>query len=485
MFIDYRCINFCLLERVGKMENIMREHTAKPTKDLLKNIHKIYLLIAIIGGMIFSIAMPMFNEPDGQYHFAVSSAMVGLNTDISRYGEQEIGSGMANQKPFYHTGKFLDQYFLTKVTLYPLKDSPRNLDIENKFTYNYTGHIVPAVGVWLGYHIYPSMGVMVVVARLFSMLIYSLIMFFIIKHLKFGKLLFATISLSPVIMNSFSSLSYDSLGMVTIAAAIAIMIDMVAQRKVRIWHWGAVVALVVLIFIGSKQNLWLVNLLFPVTMIVVSLLKRNEQVERLYLRRKRERTSVLIRYKWWFFGVLVVAFIAVGSYLTRDKGGLFEVIIRLIFTQTFRFYPNTSMGDFVDLLVAPHPSYNYMPTSLIAVWGILVATVSISERAYHRSMLLSWFSFIVLLLGIFSTYYGFLGFIWTDGLPGFALRMTIQGVQWRYFTPLLLLLPLIFSNERIKFRVPSRNSVVIFMIVTAIVSNFLLVFNTLWGMIMV
>ncbi|GAA3268187.1 hypothetical protein GCM10017706_33320 [Lactococcus lactis subsp. hordniae] len=254
-------------------------------------------------------------------------------------------------------------------------------------------------------------------------------MFFIIKYIKFGKLLFATIGLSPVIMNSFSSLSYDSLGMVIVAVAVAVMIDMIAQKKVRIWHLCVAIAIILLSFIGAKQNLWLVNILFPISMIVASLQKRNEQRENIYLRRNREKSNLLMRYKWWFLGGILIIFIAVGSYLTRDKGGLVEFIVRLIFTQTFRFYPNTSMGDFVDLLVSPYPAYNYMPTSLIAVWGILVAIVSISEKSYHKSVLLSWTSFIVLLLGIFATYYGFLDFIWIYGLPGFALRMTIQGVS--------------------------------------------------------
>ncbi|MDT2866759.1 DUF2142 domain-containing protein [Lactococcus lactis] len=463
------------------MEHIYTREVPQ-SKKLGKYIHKIYLIIAIFCGLLISTIMPLFNEPDGQYHFAVSSAIVGLNTDISKYGEDEIGSGMSGQKSFYRNGTFLEQYFFTKATIYPSKDSPRNLDLGNKFNYNYIGHLIPAAGVWIGYHLYPSLGMMIVIARLFSMFVYSVIMYFIIKYLKFGKLLFATVSLSPVIMNTFSSLSYDSLGMVTAAATIALMINMIAFKKVRFWDWILMAILLGLSLIGSKPNLWLINVLFPLVVILVLLMPRSEQREDIYLRRNRVKANLLIRYKWFFsFGLLII-FIVAGSYMTRDRGGLFEVIIRLIFTQSFRFYDIYSPGDFGNLLVSPYPYYNYMPTILIAIWGILIVLVSISEKAFHKSVLLSFSASLVIMLGIFSAYYGFLGY---GSLSGFALRMTIQGVQWRYFTPLLLLLPLIFSNERIKFRVPSRNSVVIFMIVTAIVSNFLLVFNTLWGMIMV
>ena len=79
--------------------------------------------------MIISIVMPLFNEPDGQYHFAVSSAMVGLNTDISRYGEPEISSGMGNQQIFYRKGNFFQQYFLTEAKIFPAVFSKSSLSV--------------------------------------------------------------------------------------------------------------------------------------------------------------------------------------------------------------------------------------------------------------------------------------------------------------------------------------------------------------------
>lgn len=463
-------------------ENFYTREKLVRKKVTTKKVHKIYLLIAVLGGLLISVAMPLFNEPDGQYHFAVSSAMVGLNTDISKYGEKDIASGMEGQKDFYRKGTFVEQYLLTKATLYPIKDSPRDLGLDNKFSYNYIGHIIPAVGIWLGYHLYPSMGMMIIVARIFSMLFYSLIMYFIIRHLKFGQLLFATVSLSPVIMNTFSSLSYDALGMVTVAGSVALMINMIAMKRVKLSDVLLMFLLLVLSLLGCKPNLWVVNILFPITGIITAIMPRQIQQESLYTRRNKEKANILIKHKWLFLIGLILIFVLVGSYLTRDRGGLLEVLTRLVFTQSFRFYPVSSPGDFVNLLVSPYPTYNYMPTILIAIWGILVLVALLSDESYHKSILLSWATSLVIALGIFATYYGFLGY---GMLQGFALRMTIQGVQWRYFTPLLLLLPLVFSNQKFKTKVVNRNAVLIFMAITAIVSNFLLVFNTLWGMIMV
>lgn len=59
----------------------------------------------------------------------------------------------------------------------PMNKLPRSTEYPKVLSYNFLGHIVPAAGVWLGYHIYPSMGMIIVCARLLSMFVYTLILF--------------------------------------------------------------------------------------------------------------------------------------------------------------------------------------------------------------------------------------------------------------------------------------------------------------------
>lgn len=199
-----------------------------------KKIHKFYLTIALFFGVILSIGMPFFNEPDGVYHFVNSSNIVHLTTDITVYGENSkwFGNQFINQKPAYQNGDYFKKYFETEVQRMPMSKLPRSTEYPKVLSYNFLGHIVPAAGVWLGYHIYPSMGMMIVCARLLSMFVYSLILFFIIKYVKRGKLVFTIIGLSPVAMNTFSSLSYDGLTLILAAFLVAVGINMVNKRKI-------------------------------------------------------------------------------------------------------------------------------------------------------------------------------------------------------------------------------------------------------------
>ena len=41
-------------------------------------VHKIYLILSVLLGMVLAVGMPFFNEPDGQYHYVVSSNMANL-----------------------------------------------------------------------------------------------------------------------------------------------------------------------------------------------------------------------------------------------------------------------------------------------------------------------------------------------------------------------------------------------------------------------
>ncbi|WP_256082350.1 hypothetical protein, partial [Staphylococcus aureus] len=58
-----------------------------------KNLHKIYFVVAVVISMILSIGMPLFSEPDGQWHYSVSTNIAGLSNDLSAYGEP-VGTGM-------------------------------------------------------------------------------------------------------------------------------------------------------------------------------------------------------------------------------------------------------------------------------------------------------------------------------------------------------------------------------------------------------
>ncbi|CAJ1222943.1 hypothetical protein LLWA12L8_FAMOGCFE_00174 [Lactococcus lactis] len=92
-------------------------------------------------------------------------------------------------------------------------------------------HLVPSFGVKFGHAIFPSIGVMVITARLLVLLFFSISMYFIIRYLKVYRMLFVIISVTPVVIQFSTSLSYDSFNYVAFAWLSATLINIAVDIK--------------------------------------------------------------------------------------------------------------------------------------------------------------------------------------------------------------------------------------------------------------
>ncbi|MDR0298923.1 MAG: DUF2142 domain-containing protein [Streptococcaceae bacterium] len=457
------------------MENLVKQ-TIKPSMK----IHKFYLILAIFFGILMSVFMPFYSEPDGQYHFMKSTAMVGVAPDLSRYGEVTIGTGVDSQKDFYKNGEVIQEYFQNKVVLVNPELLPRGMDLTNFTSYTFSGHIIPAIGAWVGYHISPTLGMMNIIGRLFSTFIYSIGMYFIIKFLKYGKLFFATVALSPVILGSFASFSYDSLGFILVALLSMICINAISEKRITGKQVLSIILLAPIFYVAVKPNLFTI-FLFAILSIIYCYIQEHRASQSAYAQGRARKARKIDRS---IIFILLVAF-GVGAIslwiITSNYGGVLAVINRLVFSLGFRFYFTNSPGDVINVLASLYPTINYIPTAMVAVWGGLVLLILLQEKKFHDSSLLSLGAFLVILLGVLSTYIGFLGY----GDPQQAgLQSVIQGVQGRYLTPFLLLLVPLALNKKFDFTFKSLNQNRLLIIIALVVSfsHVQVLLNTLYAL---
>ena len=434
-----------------------------------KKIHKFYLTIALFFGVILSIGMPFFNEPDGVYHFVNSSNIVHLTTDITVYGENSkwFGNQFINQKPAYQNRDYFKKYFETEVQRMPMSKLPRSTEYPKILSYNFLGHMVPAAGVWLGYHIYPSMGMMIVCARLLSMFVYSLILFFIIKYVKRGKLVFTIIGLSPVAMNTFSSLSYDGLTLILAAFLVAVGINMVNKRKITPLNLIPMIFSSIAVYFAAKTNIKLLILIFPI--IVLSILMKGRIKDRINKLPSRLKLIISI----FLLSVVLIG----GAIYAQRYGGLGLVIYKLFMNFSYNFNPNINVQDINTVLVQPLATHNMMPFWLTSVWFIMILAAAFAEAKFVKDPLISYGALGLFILNILALYVNFFtGF--SSGVN--AANGAIGGVQGRYVTPMLFLLPLFAGNEHFELRVVSYKTVALFSAAIIVISNSLLFFDTLF-----
>jgi len=448
------------------------------TEETIKSkIHKVYLFLALFIGMSFSLAMPLFSEPDGMFHYTVTTNIAKLSNDLSAYGESRIGTNFSTQVMNYQQGTIFEKYYKNKIKEMPMEDLPRESSFPSIMNYNFWGHLIPAVGIRIGHAIYPSIGVMIICARLFTTLMCSLAMFFIIRWVKAGKLLFFVVSLSPIISSSFASLSYDSTTYVIAAFIVALAINILVKQNVEkldyIWMLLSTIALL----LGAKTNIKLFAVLVPLVMISTYI--RNKEIKLPFIETWKKKK--LATWKWASLSILLVIVMILFVYLVRPT--LFFTLQRIAISFLINISPGLDVSNlFQTLLVAPIANINYVPYWVSAIWYILLVLVLFSDTKYVSSPFIAYTSLGLFLVGFLAVYYSYATYI-GGGLTVTQSRYigAIGGMQGRYFTPTLLLLSLFAGYQKFKFKVTQYRLVMIFSILVIVVSNFMLIFGTLFG----
>lgn len=172
-----------------------------------------------------------------------------------------------SKKDSYVNGYHLKKYYFTKYEEIDFNNLPRNFDYNVK-NYVFWGHIIPAIGMKIGSLIYPSLGVVVTFARLASILVCYISIFFMIKYLKAGKLIFSAISLTPVWLNQIASLSYDASSYVVVAWFIMLVINLIYDKKITKNRNFLLLLASIFLLLVAKKNFYLLLLFLPVVYTV-------------------------------------------------------------------------------------------------------------------------------------------------------------------------------------------------------------------------
>lgn len=431
-------------------------------------LHKLYLGLAIFLGTLLALFMPFFSEPDGVFHFVNASNIAGITVDISAYGEdaQWFGDQFDTQRPSFQQRFRFEKYFKNEVQRMPIEDLPRQNSIPPRTSFRYWSSVIPAVGVWLGYHIFPSLGMMITVARLLNMFVLSTGIFFIIKYVKRGKLFFILTTLNPITLNIFASLSNDGLSVVLVSWMVSLAINAITEERFNFKKLTTMLLLSIVIRLAAKTNFLVVLGLIPLLGFVFLSKGRLEKFWQILP--KLVKIVIII--------AMTVVVLLVGHNLTERYGGLSTIFYRL-FINTFYNFSNNAFSNFSSALTTPLWGITPMPNWLSAVWLVALVLAAFSEEKIVHHAFLSWGSLAIYFANMFGLYLVF--------FEGYASGRNaavgqIGGLQGRYITPLFLLLFIFASDVRFKLKVSSRNIVALFSVVLIIISNLLLLFNTLF-----
>ncbi|MGT2957490.1 hypothetical protein A9Q68_03620 [Streptococcus bovimastitidis] len=425
-------------------------------------IENLFLIFGLLITITLSLSMPLFNEPDGQYHFAVSSRIVNSSVDTSRYGVDHVVTGMSDQKESYQNGTHFEKYYLNKAKIINSSIVPRNI----RFSYhNYVffGHVVPAIGIFIGRLIYPSLGIMITCGRIFSSFIYVIALFLVIKKLKYGKLVFATIFLSPVVMNLIASLSYDAASILAVSVFLMLNINILAEPNKEL-PIKSLISSIIFLIIASKQNYWIIILILFFTLFesknTYTLKYRKIILDILYFIKSRKLFFLLSGLSLFLVFLYVICI---------PQGGIKIVLQRYFMTIVFDYKNSFTLNSW---LAEPYPGYSNMPSWVTALWIVLLVIVLLSEEKFVINLSLSIFALFLFIIGMLGVYYIQLSY----GADGTSY---IKGVQGRYFTPTLLLLLIFVAGIGNKLILKKSYYLTFSVVISSILTNLMVIFNTI------
>lgn len=180
---------------------------------LRKNYYRLFIPIVLSLGMIYCLLLPVYMTPDEPSHidtaYRISNYILGYGDPDGTSAMYKRTSDINSQPPItitVETYREMSDELLTKCTDENLKVTYGRNNLNNAKAVFY---LPAALGITVGRTIGAGKLLTYTIARLFTLLTTTLLMYWGICLLPFGKMLFFMIALLPMTLQQAMSVSYD------------------------------------------------------------------------------------------------------------------------------------------------------------------------------------------------------------------------------------------------------------------------------------
>lgn len=196
-------------------------------------IEKIFLILAIPIGLLYMLAMPIGRVPDEDAHFAriyeiATGHLVSDTDDHGMPGTLED----SNINIIKNMSKSTIHYSELPTYASFYADSGEQVFINtSSYNYNIINYFPQVAGMWLGNTLHLPLLISCYIARLFNLIVCTMIIYFSIKYIPFLKKGLMFIAFLPITMQEICSLSADGMSIVTAIALISFVLYSIYSLK--------------------------------------------------------------------------------------------------------------------------------------------------------------------------------------------------------------------------------------------------------------
>ncbi len=406
-------------------------------RKVLKRPELIFVALSLVFGVSSAFILPILEVPDENQHFQVEYTIFSANGQPSQdliQNETTILNSIDN-----HT---YDDLFSTRTDA----DTDSIAINTNKSVFGGFAHasifdimrLPQAIGILVARQIYPSLGFMAIVGRLSGLAVYIVALYFIIKYARYGKWTMVLIAASPMMIQQAASLSYDGGNLIIIFAWLTYLLNTYANPAPMTKKNLILGLLLAILMLGSKQNnILLFGLLFAFPLSKLSKILPGHLLSRLGAIARKRTLMISLSAMFGFCVVYVL-----GRHLL--KGNEFHPFTVLAMLARTFIIGNMNFIDatFVGVVGQFSNFYYHLPAWIVAWYLALFILVLLWEKmptiGLRYALLSGGLFFGSILLISVGMYYGWGMRLYQLGLAPFPA--VADGIQGRYFTPLLLLL---------------------------------------------
>ena len=387
-------------------------------------IEKVYLFVALVLGIFYIAALPIGATPDETGHF-MRSYELAEGRIIPESGTITVPENIKNVVGLYDE----DAYINIKNNASIVASSDYYSSENTISGYAPINYIPQIVGIWIGKILHLPLIPMMYLARLLNMIFCVVIIYFCIKYIPILKKMVFLIGMFPMTMQLFASVAADGS---IICAGIALVTYVLytrktMKRKLKFWDFLLLLVLCLMLtmtkpiyallcpivfwipkerFKSIKHKIWSILILGGVTLglVIIKMISAPLVVD-LYGAAESQKQVIL-------HNPLYVLWISLKGAILLPEGYIYGLTGRLL--EWFS----------IDI---------YMPYIITIFIIFVLLCAELKEKVTKSMKIFAILSFVAIILLTFMTEF----VIWSP--PG---SENIEGVQSRYFLPILLLIPL-------------------------------------------
>ena len=428
-------------------------------RDRMK-IEWIFLIFMVTFGLCYLLVLPPFAAPDEPRHFVTSyynsNQILGIKqskTDtyvICREEDDDSICGITIDRETYRA-------VLTKLFKTSNKTKINSRLFLGKLIEEsmFITHLPQALGITIARLLHFNYITTIYMAQLFSLIFYTIMVFFAIKIIPVGKYILFVISGFPMVMQEATSCGYDIIIMGMVFFFIAYIFNIIYKREKITLKNCIIIMLLIILFSPCK-------LVYCVVPLLVYLIPTT-----LFINKKQ----AYIYKNFAFLCGVIVAMICNMNAVTGNTSGtkyiewaneegytvgyllchiskLFNIIITTLYEKV-TFYIEGIIGNGLGWYDISIPVDLTIASAVLIIFAINNNQTDIDISLKHKALYL-----LIAAISVSMTCASML-LAWTP-----ISYNIIEGVQGRYFLPILPLILLCFADKK-RYNMNNRNVIII------------------------